>query len=147
MKGRTTRTLLRSAALRLAWALAAVSAVMLVGGLVADRTAEAQGTVQFERDVWPILEGKCVTCHGPEDQFNELRLDSKDRILRGGKNGKVLVPGDPDRSPLFVRVNLPPDDLDIMPAEGDPLNAAQIDTLRRWIAEGADFGAWSGAGG
>jgi hypothetical protein len=43
-------------------------------------------------------------------------------------------------------VALPPDDLDIMPAEGDPLTAAQIDTLKRWIAEGADFGGWTGGG-
>ena len=58
-----------------------------------------------------------------------------------------LVPGDPAKSSMYVRVSLPPDDLDIMPAEGDPLTAAQIDTLKRWIAEGADFGGWSGAGG
>jgi hypothetical protein len=105
---------------------------------------EAQGTVKFDRDVWPILESKCVTCHGPEDQFNDLRLDSKAAILKGGKNGKVVVPGDPAKSSLYTRTALPPDDLDIMPAEGDPLTAAQIDTLQRWVAEGADFGAWTG---
>ena len=108
--------------------------------------AGAQGNVQFEKDVWPILADKCVTCHGPEDQFNDLRLDSKDAILKGGKNGKVLVPGDPAKSSLYVRVALPPDDLDIMPAEGDPLTAAQQDTLKRWIAGGADFGSWTKGG-
>ena len=110
------------------------------------RPASAQGGVQFEKDVWPILADKCVTCHGPEDQFNDLRLDSKDAILKGGKNGKVLVPGDPAKSSLYVRVALPPDDLDIMPAEGDPLTAAQQDTLKRWIAGGADFGSWTKGG-
>ena len=140
----STRPLSRTGAERLT--LAALTVLALAAALAWSGAARGQGSVQFERDVWPILEAKCVTCHGPEDQFNELRLDSKDRILRGGKNGRILVPGDPDRSPMFVRVNLPPDDLDIMPAEGDPLNAAQIDTLRRWIAEGAEFGSWTGPG-
>jgi hypothetical protein len=148
-----TTTLRRTApAARRAVARGAVAilagAAALMGGLAGSSgAARAENGVQFERDVWPIFEAKCVTCHGPEDQFNDLRLDSKDRILRGGKNGKVIVPGDPDKSPMYIRVSLPPDDLDIMPAEGSPLTAAQIETLRRWIAEGADFGSWTGPGG
>jgi hypothetical protein len=141
-KGTTVRRR-RRRVLPLAAALGAVS--LLIGTALEDAT-RAQGPVQFEREVWPIFHDKCVTCHGPEDQFNDLRLDSKDRILKGGKNGKVVVPGDPTKSSLYVRVSLPPDDLDIMPAEGDPLTAAQIDTLKRWIAEGADFGSWTGGG-
>jgi mono/diheme cytochrome c family protein len=134
--------------LRLLAAIGATGAVGLVCALAGgSAAARAQDAVQFERDVWPIFAAKCVTCHGPEDQFNELRLDSKDRILRGGKHGKVVVPGDPAKSPMYVRVSLPPDDLDIMPAEGDPLSAAQIETLRRWIEQGADFGSWTGPGG
>jgi hypothetical protein len=121
---------------------AVAAAVFAPGGAIT-----AQSPVKFDRDVWPILESKCVTCHGPEDQFNDLRLDSKDAILKGGKNGKVVVPGDPAKSSLYVRVSLPPDDLDIMPAEGDPLAPAQIDTLKRWVAEGADFGGWTKSGG
>ena len=123
------------------------AALALVYATLSADAVSAQGTVRFDRDVWPIFESKCVTCHGPEDQFNDLRLDSKDRILKGGKNGKVVVPGDPGKSSMYLRVALPPDDLDIMPAEGDPLTAAQIDTIKRWIAEGADFGSWTGAGG
>ena len=141
---RKTTSMRKTTMLGLAIAAAAAFVVSLV---VPDRVVHAQGTVQFARDVWPIFESKCVTCHGPEDQFNDLRLDSKDSILKGGKNGKVVVAGDPGKSSLYVRVALPPDDLDIMPAEGDPLSPAQIDTLKRWIAEGADFGSWTGAGG
>ena len=140
----STAMSIRKTALGLASGALAAFAVLHAAS---DGAANAQGTVQFARDVWPIFESKCVTCHGPEDQFNDLRLDSKDRILKGGKNGKVVVPGDPAKSPMYVRVSLPPDDLDIMPAEGDPLTAAQIDAIKRWIAEGADFGDWTGAGG
>jgi hypothetical protein len=123
------------------------AAAAIVSAVLSGPAAVAQGPVKFDRDVWPILESKCVTCHGPEDQFNDLRLDSKAAILKGGKNGKVVVAGDPAKSSLYVRVALPPDDLDIMPAEGDPLSPAQIDTLKRWITDGADFGSWTGAGG
>jgi mono/diheme cytochrome c family protein len=126
---------------------AAGTAILAAALALTSGVVRAQDSEQFARDEWPIFEAKCVTCHGPEDQINELRLDSKDRILRGGKHGKVVVPGDPAKSPMYVRVALPPDDLDIMPAEGDPLTAAQIETLRRWIEQGADFGTWTGAGG
>jgi hypothetical protein len=105
--------------------------------------ARAGEPLDFERDVWPILEEKCVTCHGPLDDFGKLRLDQKERILKGGERGKTLVPGKPDESLMYVRISLPPDDLDIMPAEGEPLDEQQIEIIRRWIAEGADFGAWT----
>lgn len=105
----------------------------------------ADDAVSFKDDVWPILEEKCVSCHGPGDAFNNLRLDSAEDILKGGKNGKALEPGNPDESPMFVRVTLPPDDLDIMPAEGDPLTEEEVEVLRSWIASGADFGGWENA--
>jgi hypothetical protein len=84
-----------------------------------------------------------VTCHGPLDDFGKLRLDSKERILKGGDRGKALVPGKPEQSLMYTRTALPADDLDIMPAEGEPLDEQQIEILRRWIAEGADFGEWT----
>lgn len=118
-------------------------AVVLSGGaLLAESDSEP---IDFELDVWPILAEKCVTCHGPLDQFGNLRYDSKERILKGGKNGKVLVPGEPDKSPMYVRSSLPPDDLDIMPAEGAPLTKEQVEVIRKWIEQGADFGEWESA--
>ena len=112
-------------------------------GVAAARGAAPAATMDFERDVWPILQEKCVTCHGPLDDFGKLRLDSKDRILKGGERGKALVPGKPDESLMYTRTSLPPDDLDIMPAEGEPLDKEQVETIRKWIAEGADFGSWT----
>lgn len=107
-------------------------------------SAVAEESVDFERDVWPILEQHCVSCHGPEDEFNDLRFDSKEAILKGGKSGEVLVPGEPDKSSMYVRPSLPADDFDIMPAEGDPVPKEEVEILRRWIAAGADFGDWTG---
>lgn len=119
-------------------ALAVVATVTIGPAALADG---AEGP-NFATDVWPILEAKCVTCHGPEDAFNRLRLDSAAAILKGGKNGKVLVPGDLEGSPMYVRTTLPADDLDIMPAEGDPLTPDEVEALGAWISAGADFGGW-----
>jgi len=100
--------------------------------------------IDFEKQVWPIIEGSCLLCHDRANAFSNLRLDSPERILEGGDLGKVVVPGEPDNSPLVVRVALPDDDLDFMPIEGDPLTEKQIEILRQWIEEGADFGDWKG---
>lgn len=122
-----------------------VSACVLAA--LAALAVHAQDPVDFQSEVLPILESKCVGCHGPDDHFNNLRLDSKEGILKGGKNGKVVVAGEPEKSPMYVRTSLPPDDLDVMPAEGEPLTAEQVETIRRWIAEGLEFGDWTGAAG
>ncbi|MDX1382832.1 MAG: c-type cytochrome domain-containing protein [Thermoanaerobaculia bacterium] len=118
-------------------------AALALGGAVGG-PALAQDEVDFEAEVWPILMDNCVVCHGPVDSFGELRLDSKEGILKGGKNGKIVVPGEPEKSPMYVRTSLPADDLDIMPAEGDPLTPEQVELIRRWIAGGAELGEWAG---
>ncbi len=119
-----------------------IAAALILGSFA---TARAEDAPDFAADVWPVLEAKCVVCHGPGDAFNKLRFDSAEAILKGGKNGKVLVPGDPAASPMFARTVLDPDDLDIMPAEGDPLTPEEAEILRSWIAAGADFGGWESA--
>lgn len=108
-------------------------------------TAIGTADINFTEDVWPILEGRCLQCHDKATAYSNLRLDSPERILKGGDLGKVVVAGDPDNSPLVGRVSLPQDDLDFMPIEGDPLDEDQIDILTQWIQQGADFGDWTGS--
>ena len=103
--------------------------------------------VEFEGDVWPILEKSCIRCHGGQQHYSNLRLDSPQGILRGGELGRVVVPGEPEQSTLYLRPALPPDDLDFMPVEDEALTHAEQQALRQWIAQGADFGAWTGADG
>ena len=110
--------------------------------------------VDFESEVWPILEGKCVACHrAPYEEGGRtrkpkagLRLDAAWAIAAGSENGSVLEPGDAKESELIVRVSLPPDDPDFMPPEGeaDPLTEEERELLQTWIADGADFGDWEG---
>lgn len=93
----------------------------------------------YAKDIQPVLADRCYSCHGPEKQKGELRLDSPAAIRKGGKNGSILTAGDPAKSTLYTLTLLPAGDDDRMPAKGDPLTQAQTDALREWIKSGASF--------
>jgi mono/diheme cytochrome c family protein len=101
--------------------------------------ALAQEKVDFARDIAPVFRTSCIECHGPEKPKAGLRLDMKEPALKGGKNGAVIKAGDAAGSELYRRITLPPDDVDIMPSEGDPLTKAQQDLIKAWIDEGANW--------
>ena len=96
--------------------------------------------VHFGRDVWPILESRCIECHGPAKKKGNLRLDTEAHVFAGKREDWRIIPGDAEASPCYERVILPVDDDDRMPPKGDPLAAEQIDVLRRWIDQGARWG-------
>ena len=97
--------------------------------------------VDFRRDVWPILQARCMTCHGPEKQKSSLRVDSRAALLKGGDSGPAIVAGEPGEE-LLARAGLGPEAATCgCRPKGQPLSAAQIATLRRWIAEGANWPA------
>lgn len=91
----------------------------------------------WSRDIRPILDARCIECHGASKQKAGLRLDSAAAVLAGAKKGAVVVAGHPERSPLALSIALPADDPDIMPPKGEPLTAAQIALIQAWIAAGA----------
>ncbi|HEV2495217.1 MAG TPA: DUF1553 domain-containing protein [Terriglobia bacterium] len=89
----------------------------------------------FVAKIRPILAARCYTCHGPDVQQNGLRLDSLTAALKGSITGKVILPGDSERSPLVRRLfGL---DRPQMPYGGPPLAAEQIALIRQWIDQGA----------
>ncbi|MFV1994784.1 MAG: DUF1549 domain-containing protein, partial [Verrucomicrobiales bacterium] len=101
--------------------------------------AQASVAVDFETEILPIFEDRCLDCHGPDKQKSELRVDRRATLLRGGDSGLAsLVPGDPEKSYLIELIKgLDPDS--IMPEKGDPLSADEIALLEKWIAEGAPW--------
>jgi len=99
----------------------------------------AADPITYAKHIQPILVDRCYSCHGPEKQKGELRLDSPELIKKGGKNGIVLTAGDPSKSTLYTLTLLPAGDDDRMPGKGDPLTQAQTDALREWIKAGASF--------
>ncbi len=104
--------------------------------------ARAAG-VDFAREVRPILAEHCYQCHGPDagERKSELRLDQHEAALRGGKSQlPAIVPGRPDESELLLRI-LSADPEEVMPPPDTDkrLDAGQKETLRRWIASGAEY--------
>src|SRR6266851_1856217 len=89
----------------------------------------------FERDVRPVLASRCFSCHGPQQQFSSLRVDSREALLKGGNRGPALVPGDADLSLLARAVRH--DGLK-MPS-GGKLPPEQITAIEKWIALGAPW--------
>src|SRR3972149_3049868 len=87
--------------------------------------------IDFVRDVRPILQKHCYSCHGAVKQKSSLRLDIKSEALKGGETyGPSFVAGNADESPLIQLVR--EDDPDLrMPQDGKPLTADEISTLTK----------------
>jgi len=98
----------------------------------------AQNQVDFKRDIEPIFAASCYQCHGSKKAAGQLRLDLKALAMKGGISGTVIVPGNSKSSLLLKRV-LGEGNEARMPMGGDPLNDKQIELIRRWIDEGANW--------
>ena len=116
------------------------STVFLLSGLVALLSLPAgSGAVDFEKDIWPILEAECLDCHGPDKQKSEVRVDQRASLLKGGDIGiPSIVPGDPVASFLVELINGSDPDL-IMPPKGSPLSEEEVKLFEDWIAAGAEW--------
>lgn len=100
--------------------------------------------VDFVKDIQPILEYNCVSCHGPTKDKGDLKLDTVANAMKGGENGKCIVPGKPLESSLYTLVVLDEDHDDVMPPskamkKGQVVTYKEKALLRRWIEDGA---AW-----
>lgn len=94
----------------------------------------------FSDLVQPVLRARCASCHNPAKREGGLELDSGEGMLKGGEEGSVVVPGDPDSSELYRRITLPLFDPDHMPPEGrEPLTVEETELIRWWIQQGASW--------
>lgn len=94
------------------------------------------GALDFDTEIRPLFEKRCVECHGPKKQKGELRLDAKSFALKGGLNGQVLQPGKADESAIYLRL-ISQDEKERMPAQGKPLTQSEIAKIKQWIDTGA----------
>ena len=95
----------------------------------------------FKKDIAPILEASCVKCHNDKKAKGKLNMASKDAFMKGGEDGKIVDTAKPDESSMIKALLLPADDDDAMPPKDKAPrpSAAQIDTLKKWIAAGAKW--------
>src|SRR5678815_5439997 len=74
----------------------------IVLGVLATTPSGRAGSIEFDREIAPILVKRCSECHGPDKQKAKLRLDSRAAALQGGESGHPAVsPGHPDESCLL----------------------------------------------
>jgi hypothetical protein len=116
--------------------LALMIAVVAMSGVV---RAE---DIDFSKQIRPILADNCYKCHNAKKQKGKLRMDTLELFQKGGKDGKIVTPGDPAKSDMFRRISLPKEDDDVMPPEGDLLSKDKQALIKQWITEGAKFGDW-----
>ena len=90
--------------------------------------------VSFHKDIRPLFTATCNGCHRPEKSKGELDMTSYAALMKGGKKGTPVVPGDPQSSVLFKMIHGPEPE---MPEDGDPLKPEQVALVERWIKEGA----------
>lgn len=93
-------------------------------------------SVDYTRDVKPILKAKCYACHGAVKKEGNLRLDTAVFALKGGYGGPTVHPEKSKQSPLIVRIT-ESDPALRMPAESQPLSPAEVAILKSWIDAGA----------
>src|ERR1051326_5342049 len=99
-----------------------------------------QEAVAYSDIIQPLLQTKCYTCHGKNKQKGKLRMDDSTRLMKGGKDGVVIIPGHAGKSEMAKRISLPREDDDHMPPKEKPqLNEQEIALIHWWIATGASF--------
>ncbi|KQS27749.1 c-type cytochrome domain-containing protein [Dyadobacter sp. Leaf189] len=96
--------------------------------------------VVYTNVIQPILEQKCTSCHNPDKLKGELILTDPASIMKGGKSGKLIVPGNAAMSLLLQRVHLPMEEKKHMPPSGKAqLTLQEISLLTLWVNQKADF--------
>ena len=98
-----------------------------------------QDQISFNSDIRPILNAKCMTCHGGVRQQGGLSFLFEEDLYRNADSGKpAVVKGDPNNSTLYKRIIHEDPEL-LMPLEGDPLNSEEVSLIKQWIKQGASW--------
>jgi mono/diheme cytochrome c family protein len=111
--------------------------LLITALLPASALLHAEGRLEFNRDVRPVLAAKCFACHGPDEDKREagLRLDVRAEAVK-----QAIKPGRPGESEVWHRITTSdPDDVMPPPSSPKPLTKAEREILGRWITEGAEY--------
>ncbi|WP_075086605.1 c-type cytochrome domain-containing protein [Verrucomicrobium spinosum] len=119
------------------WRFLLSTALLVLVGNTAATALFAEAPVDFATQIQPLLQQHCLDCHGPEKQRGGLRLDGRDKALRGGdEHGAAILPGNGQESPLYHLASGKDPDLK-MPPKGPALSATELALLKSWIDAGA----------
>ena len=112
-------------------------AIAMLAVTASAQTSNSQQPVAFDTAVAPIFKSNCVACHGAAVKMKELNLTTEETALKGSESGPVIVPGSPDDSILFKKIQS-----GTMPMGKPHLSEADVETIRLWIkGSGASKGS------
>lgn len=122
--------------------IAALSVVALLASLVGSflpvKAQSSAATPEFYTTrVKPILDANCARCHGGFNHRGGLKMDTRAGMLKGGKDGAVIVPGDPAKSLLVSLIRHEGKVSEPMPPNKPKISDADIATIEEWIKAGA----------
>jgi len=127
---------------RMAITVGALASIATLGGCGQDaQIARAEKSLEgkqltFAADIQPIITARCQKCHVDETK-GKLSLGNLDSTMAGGKSGVDVVPGDAEKSRMYLLVADKDKSKKIMPPKGDHLTPMQIATIKVWINGGA----------
>src|SRR5688572_3502466 len=114
--------------------------LILVGGLIWYFSAAFEEKIHYNTQVKPILNKKCIACHGGVKAKSDFSLLFREDALKAAKSGKYpIVPGEPGKSEMIRRIT-EKDEEERMPYKHDPLTKEEISILKKWIKQGAEWG-------
>jgi len=119
------------------WPESAPTIVLAASVLGGGEGGMTPGARIFVSTVRPVLEQKCFACHTSEERGG-LRLDSRERVLKGGKRGPAVIPGNPEQSLIIAALRHEREDLR-MPRNAAKLSDAEIQGFVEWIQAGAEW--------
>ena len=127
--------------MRIAHARTFLATAILIAAGTSNAAVATDDPISFNRSIRPLL-SRCLPCHGPDEaaRLAGLRLDRRDDAVLPRRRGPAIVPGDRDAGSLLARVTSEdPDRMMPPPGAGERFDDAEIELLRRWIEQGADY--------
>ncbi len=106
--------------------------------LLSSRTFATEKKIDFQRDIAPILQSRCLSCHQDRIRQGGLALHSDLEMHKGGESGEIIDPGDPDASYLMDLIT-PHEGTAEMPRDAAPLTVEEVQLFRDWIKQGASW--------
>ena len=115
----------------------AFTAFLLLPDVMAVDAAKIGDRGAYHEVIVPIIESKCVSCHGEDKAKGKLRMDSFEAIMKGGASGEAVEPGDPD-SELIYRIITVDEDDHMPPPKKPQLSSEEIEVIKWWVVNGAE---------
>ena len=117
-----------------------LSIILLVGIILVHQWISASSTIDYSTQVKPIINKKCIGCHGGVKKNGGISFLFREELITAGESGRMaVVPGQPQQSEIIRRITHADPELR-MPLEGDALSEEEVKILTQWVKEGAQWG-------